>query len=107
MSVSFTCKVVAIRPAYDPSGQEMVCIELGYEFKSPSVVASPVNLPAELQMIPQLLQQILPRARGYSNRVVLYLTQDEFEKIRHVFQVGDEFQVRITPNGEITLKKIG
>ena len=50
-------------------------------------------------MVPPQFQAHL---RNYANRLVLYLTTEEFESLQQRYTVGDEMRVVIKPDGSLT-----
>lgn len=69
----------------------------------------PKDAPAEAQAFLPFLQALpktLFRAqKAYSNRVVVYLTPDEWENLPAPYRVGDTYQVSIGQTGELELKQ--
>ncbi len=108
--VSFLCKVTAIHPANDGHGNEYVCIEFAFEPpKPPSIVQMPPNMPQEFSMVMPLITQIpkmLSQSKAYSNRLVLYLTPQEWDKLKRKYQFGDEAEIKITSEGSITAQLV-
>lgn len=108
--VSFVCKVNAIHPSVDPYGSEYVCIEFAVEAqRPPSVIQVPPNMPQELSAVMPLLSQIpkmLPQSRTHANRLVIFLTPQEWEHMKRKFQFGDEAEVKIGPDGSIRVQLI-
>ena len=108
MSVKFECKVTSIHPAFDPNGNEYVCVEFAYESaQQPMVFTLPPEAPPEAQAFLPLLQSI-PKAflrppKTYSNRLVIYLTPEEWERLPTPYKVGDVFSVSIDQGGSITV----
>lgn len=110
--VSFVCKVVSVHPSNDPYGNEFVCVEFALEAqRPPNVVQLPANVPQEISALIPLLSQIpkiLPfgQARSYANRLLLYLTPQEWDRIKRKYQFGDEAEVKIAADGSIHLQVI-
>jgi len=108
--ISFICKVNAIHPSVDSYGNEYVCIEFAVESqRPPSVIQMPPNMPQELSALVPLLSQIprmLPHARAHSNRLVIFLTPQEWDRMKRKFQFGDEAEVKIGPDGAIKVQLI-
>lgn len=110
LSVKFDCKVTSIHPAFDANGNEYICVEFAYESaQQPTVFTMPPDAPAEAQAFLPLLQSIpktlLRPPKTYSNRLVIYITPEEWEKLPTTYRVGDVFNVSIEQNGELTLKQ--
>lgn len=109
MSVRFDCKVTAIHPAFDQNGNEYVCVEFAHEAaQQPLVFTLPPDAPPEAQAFLPLLQSI-PRAllrppKTYSNRLVIYFTTEEWERLPTPYKVGDVFTVTVDSSGTITVK---
>ncbi|MEM3670385.1 MAG: arcadin 1 [Thermoprotei archaeon] len=109
MSVRFECKVTSIHPAFDANGNEFVCVEFAYESaQPPSVLTLPKDAPPEASAFIPLLQS-LPKTlfrtqKSYSNRLVVYLTPDEWEKLPTPYRVGDSYTVSIGQSGELEAK---
>ena len=49
---------------------------------------------------------MLPQSRAYNNRLVLYLTTQEWEKLYKKYSYGDEFEISITGDGTMTVKRL-
>lgn len=103
----FIIRVVAVHPAYDSQGNEYVCVEFGYRPpRVPTMV--PTDVPREVSemleagrrmvsvMVPPQLQAQMHR---YANRLVLYLTYDEWDNLLQKYTAGDEFEVTIKKDG--------
>lgn len=110
MSVKFDCKVTSIHPAFDQNGNEYVCVEFSYEStQQPVVFTLPQDAPPEMQALLPILQSI-PRTllrppKTYSNRLVIYLTPEEWERLPSPYKVGDVFTITIDQSGTITVKQ--
>ena len=112
--ITFNIKVTAIHPAYDSQGNEYVCIEFGY--KPPQVPTMiPTNVPREvsdmIQASKDVVKVVLPpqlqaQWRTYANRLALYLTVFEWEKLKHKYTVSDEFTVTLKNDGSIIAEKL-
>jgi len=104
------CKVTSIHPFFDPFGNEFVCIDFGVEVqRPPSVMSMPTGTPPEMSFIMPILSQLpkmLPQARLYSNRLVLFLTTQEWERMTHKYQYGDEVELRVNRDGTIQLFRV-
>ena len=113
-NITFTVKVVSVHPSYDNQGNEYVCIEFGYRPpKIPTMV--PSTVPKEISdaiqasrdmvrvMVPPQLQARISR---YSNRLMLFLTMDEWENLQQKYTVGDVFEVTLKPDGSMEMKKV-
>ncbi len=105
--IIISCRIIAIRPFFDGYGNEFVCIEFGTEAaKPPSVVSMPSNIPKEISSIMPLLAQI-PKMHGqrkiFDNRLVLYLTKEEWGRLSRKYQYNDEVEIKINKEGDIHL----
>lgn len=112
--IIFMVKVFSIRPIYDQQGVEYICVELGY--KPPKMpIMVPSNVPKEVSDIiaaskdmvrvivpPQLRTQMM----NYSNRLSIFLTTEEWEKLMQKYTVGDEFKVMMRPDGSLLMSTI-
>ena len=102
--VTFVCKVTAVHPSNDAYGNEYV--EFAFEPpKPPSIVQMPPNMPQEFSMVMPLITQIpkmLSQSKAYSNRLILYLTPQEWDKLKRKYQFGDETEIKISSEGSIT-----
>ena len=108
-AIVFTVVVFSIHPSYDHQGVEYICVEFGY--KPPRMpTMMPTSMSREVSdMIeagksiiqvavpPQIQSQLL----GYANRLVIFLTPDEWGSLQRRYTVGDEFKVMIKPEGSI------
>ncbi len=112
--VTFTARVVALHTTFDNHGNEYVTIEFAYRPpRMPTVV--PSDMPKEISdmleaskdvvrvMVPPQFQAHL---RNYANRLVLYLTVDEFESLQQKYTVGDEMKFVIKPDGSLTAVRL-
>lgn len=113
LEIKFTVKVVSIHPSYDNQGNEYVCVESGFRpVKMPTMV--PTSVPKEVsEMIEaskQMVKVVVPpqiraQMRTYANRLFLFLTTDEWENLEKKYTVGDEFEVTVKPDGNITAER--
>ncbi|MFQ6074983.1 MAG: hypothetical protein ACE5Z5_02450 [Candidatus Bathyarchaeia archaeon] len=112
--VRFTIKVVAVHPAYDNQGNEYVCVEFGYRPpRIPTMV--PTDVPREVSemieasskmvrvMVPPQLQAQMHR---YANRLVIYLSTNEWENLLQKYTAGDEFEVVVKNDGGISVTRV-
>jgi len=108
--ITFVCKVTSVHPSNDAYGNEYVCVEFAFEPpKPPSVVQMPPNMPREFSMVMPLITQIpkmLLQSKAYSNRLVLYLTLQEWDRLRRKYQFGDEIEIKIASEGSITAQLV-
>jgi len=108
--LSFSCKVTSIHPFFDPFGNEFVCVEFAMEAqRPPSVVSMPTNMPKEISMVMPIISQIpkmFPQSKVYSNRLVLYFTVQEWDRLPKKYQFGDEVDVAVERNGSIHVTPI-
>jgi hypothetical protein len=103
------CKVTAVHPTFDATGGELICVEFSVEAKQANVFAMPSNASPEVMAVMPLLKQLpkmLPQSRAYNNRLILYLATQEWEKLTKKYSYGDEFEIRITGDGTITVKRL-
>ncbi|MCK4243511.1 arcadin 1 [Candidatus Bathyarchaeota archaeon] len=113
-NIKFTMKVFAIRPTFDSKGNEYVSVEFGYRPpKIPTMV--PATVPREISeairtgremvkvIVPPELQSHL---RRYANRLILFLSTSEWEQLQHKYTVGDEFEVEVRSDGNISINRI-
>ncbi|WP_309491877.1 arcadin 1 [Candidatus Hecatella orcuttiae] len=109
-SISIICKVNAIHPSAAPFGGEFVCVEFAVEAqKPPSFIQIPKDIPQEVSAVMPILTQLpkmLPQVKPYNNRLVLYLTPQEWEKLPRKYQYGDEVEIKINPDGSIHVSLI-
>jgi hypothetical protein len=112
--VSFVARVMSLHTTFDNSGNEYVTIEFAYRPpRMPTVV--PSDMPKEISdmleaskdvvrvMVPPQFQTHL---RNYANRLVLYLTSEEFESLQQRYTVGDELKVVIKADGSLTAVRV-
>jgi len=108
--IVITCKITSIRPYFDAYGNEFVCVEFGVEAqKPPTVMSMPQNLPSEMSFVMPILTQIpkiLPQTKLYNNRLILFLTTLEWEKLVRKYQYGDEVEIRVGKDGTLRLVPI-
>jgi hypothetical protein len=105
------CKVIAVHPFHDIYGNEFVCVEFGLEAqKPPNVMSVPQNLPTEISAVMPVIKQIprlFPQAKQYNNRLVLYLTPNEWEIMQRKYNYGEEVQIKINnKDGTVQLQII-
>ena len=112
--VLFTVKVFSIHPIYDHQGAEYISVEFGYKPpKIPTMI--PTDVPKEVSDIidasrdmvkvivpPQLRSQMM----NYANRLIVFLTPDEWDNLEQRYTVGDEFKIIIRPDGSLLMTKI-
>ncbi|RLI05623.1 hypothetical protein DRO26_01660 [Candidatus Bathyarchaeota archaeon] len=106
--ITVNCKIISIRPFFDGYGNEFVCVEFGVEAqKPPAVMSLPSGLPQEISFLVPILTQIpkmFTQKKIYSKRIVLYLTNQEWERMERKYHYGDEVEVKINrKNGMIKL----
>jgi len=93
------CKVTSIHPSSDSYGNEYVCIEFSVEAqKPPTVMSFPSNLPQEISFVIPILSQIpkmFSQGKAYTQRLVLFLTNQEWERMSRKYQYNEEVEVRI------------
>ena len=105
--VVFTAKVTALHVTYDSQGNEYVTIDFAYRPpKMPTMVPSdvPKEVSDMLKATRDMMTTMVPAQtylRDYANRLVLYLTTDEFEKLEQKYTVGDELRVTVKQDGSI------
>ena len=112
--IDFTARVTALHTTYDNAGNEYVTIEFAYKPpRMPTMV--PSDMPKEISdmleaskdvvrvMVPPQLQAQL---RNYANRLILYLTTDEFDRLQQKYTIGDEIRLTIKPDGSINAVRV-
>lgn len=108
--LSFSCKVNSIHPFFDSFGNEFVCVEFAMEAKRPpSVVSMPTDVPEEVSMVMPIISQIpkmFPQSKIYSNRLILYFTTQEWNRLQRKYQFGDEVEVAVDHKGLIQVTPI-
>mgnify|MGYP001041898232 FL=1 len=108
--VTFTCRVTAVHPHYDPFGNEYVCAEFSVEApRPPSVIQMPKEAPEELSAVIPIVSQIprmMAHGKAYTNRLVLFLTVEEWEKMERKYQYGDDAEVAIGKDGSIHVRVV-
>ncbi|MGP3668287.1 MAG: arcadin 1 [Candidatus Bathyarchaeota archaeon] len=110
--ISINLKVVSIHPFFDAYGNEYVCVEFGIEAqKPPAVMSMPPNIPQELSIVMPIIAQLprmLSQGKVYTNRLVLFLTVHEWEKMEYKYHYGEEVEIRVNKKtGEIKLIPLG
>jgi len=110
----FIVKVIAVHPFYDNQGNEYICVEYG--FKPPQIpTIVPSGLPTDVSEIvkasKEMMRVIVPpqvqaQMHKYANRLILYLTLSEWDKLQEKYTAGDEFEVIVGLNGELALQKL-
>lgn len=109
-NISFTVGVIAINPKYDSQGNEYICVEFGNRpLKVPAMF--PTNISEEMSemieaskgVVKILAPHVQSYMRRYANRLTIYLTSDEWERLSHKYTIGDTFQVTVNMEGNITL----
>ncbi|MCJ7505419.1 arcadin 1 [Candidatus Bathyarchaeota archaeon] len=108
--VAFPCRITAVHPHYDPFGNEYVCVEFSVEAqRPPSVIQMPRGAPEELSAVIPIISQIpkmMVQGKAYSNRFVLFLTVQEWEKMERKYQYGDDAEVTIGKDGSIHVRVV-
>ncbi|MDQ1281199.1 MAG: Arcadin 1 protein [Thermoproteota archaeon] len=112
--ITFTIRVTAIHPSYDNQGNEYISVEFGYRPPTmPTMI--PTNVSREVSdmieasrgvvkvMVPP---QIQAQWKVLANRLILFLTPEEWENLQQKYTVSDEFTVALRPDGNITIKKM-
>ena len=95
-------RVLSVQNALSPSGERRISVVLGLECQVPIVtekklVATSITIsPGMHTPIPQV---------PLENKVILFFTGEEWEKIKNKPNVDDEYLFNINENGEINLKK--
>ena len=106
--VSFTAKVTALHVTYDSQGNEYVTIDFAYRPpKMPTIVPSdvPKEVSDMLKATKDMMTSMVPMQtylRDYANRLVLFLTTDEFDRLEQKYTIGDELRVTVKRDGSIT-----
>jgi hypothetical protein len=109
-NLSFSCKVTSIHPFFDPFGNEFVCVEFSMEAqRPPNVISMPSNATKEMSMVMPIISQIpkiFPQSRIYSNRLILYFTTQEWDRLLKKYRFGDEVEVTVEQSGTIHVTPI-
>jgi hypothetical protein len=106
--VAFIAKVTALHVTYDSQGNEYVTIDFAYRPpKMPTMMSTdvPKEVSDMIKATREMMTSMVPQQtylRDYANRLVLFLTTDEFERLEQKYTVGDELKVTIKPDGSIT-----
>jgi hypothetical protein len=69
----------------------------------------PTNVPPEAQVIMPILTQIpkmFQQGKAYSNRLVLYFTPAEWERLARKYAYGEEYEIKVDKNGVIQVTPI-
>ena len=109
VETTINCKVTAVHPTFDGMGGELISIEFAIESQQTSVVAMPSNSSPEIMAVMPILKQLprmFPQARAYTNRLVLYLTIQEWERLTKKYSYGDEFEIGVTEDGTVAVKRL-
>ena len=109
--IVFTAKVTALHITYDNQGNEYVTIDFAYRPpRMPTML--PTDVPKEvsdmLKATKEMMSTMVPAQsylRDYANRLVLFLTTDEFEKLEQKYTIGDELQVAVKSDGSIVASR--
>jgi hypothetical protein len=108
--VTFSCRATAVHPHYDPFGNEYVCVEFSVEApRPPSFFQMPKEIPEELSAVIPIVSQIpkmMTHGKAYTNRLVLFLTVQEWEKMERKYQYGDDAEVAISKDGSIHVRVV-
>lgn len=105
--VAFIAKVTALHVTYDSQGNEYVTIDFAYRPpKMPTMMSTdvPKEVSDMIKATREMMTSMVPQQtylRDYANRLVLFLTTDEFERLEQKYTVGDELKVTIKPDGSI------
>jgi hypothetical protein len=100
---------MALHTTYDSQGNEYIMIEFAYRPpKMPLIVPSdvPREITDMIEASKDMVRVIMPpqlqtHLRSYANRLILFLTLDEFESLHQKYTIGDEFKFTINPDGGI------
>ncbi len=106
--IIFMAKVTALHVTYDNQGNEYVTIDFAYKpLKMPTMM--PTDIPKDvsdmIKATRDMMTTMVPQQtylRDYANRLVLFLTTDEFERLEQKYTVGDELRIMVSPDGSIT-----
>lgn len=112
--IVFSAKVYAIHPVYDQQGIEYICVELGYKPpRMPTMVPStmPKEISDMIEASRNMVKVVVPpqlrsQLRNYSNRLTLFLTNDEWDNLEQKYTVGDEFKLILRLDGSLLMTKI-
>ena len=109
--VVFTAKVTALHITYDSQSNEYVTIDFAYRPpKMPTML--PTDVPKEvsdmLKATKEMMSTMVPAQtylRDYANRLILFLTTDEFERLEQKYTIGDELKITVKPDGSIVASR--
>ena len=110
--ITINSKVVSVHPFFDTYGNEYVCIEFGIEAqRPPTVMSMPTNIPQELSIVMPIITQIpkmFSQGKVYTNRLILFLTSYEWEKMGYKYHYGEEVEIKVNKKtGEVRLVPLG
>lgn len=106
--IIFMAKVTALHMTYDNQRNEYVTINFAYKpFKMPTMTSTdiPKDVSDMIKATKDMMTTMVPQQthhRDYANRLVLFLTTDEFDRLEHKYTVGDELKIMVSPDGNIT-----
>ena len=109
--IVFTAKVTALHVTYDTHGNEYVTIDFAYRPpKIPTMMSTdiPKDVSDMIKATREMMTTMVPQQtylRDYANRLVLFLTTDEFEKLEQKYTIGDELQVAVKSDGSIVASR--
>ena len=110
--IVFTAKVTALHVTYDTHGNEYVTIDFAYKPpRIPTMV--PTDMPKDvsdmIKATRDMMTTMVPQQtylRDYANRLILFLTTDEFERLEQKYTVGDELKITVAPDGSMSATRI-
>ena len=112
--IAFTAKVTSMQPTYDAQGYEYVRIELSYRPPTiPTMISTsmPSEISDAIRASRDMVKVIVPpqmqaQMRRYSQRLVLFLTIDEWDRVQQKYTIGDEYEVKVKLDGNINMTRI-
>ena len=110
--IVFTAKVTALRITYDAHGNEYVTIDFAYKPPRPPTMVStdlPKDVSDMIKATRDMMTTMVPQQtylRDYANRLTLFLTTYEFERLEQKYTVGDELRITVTPDGNMSATRI-
>lgn len=110
--IVFTAKVTALHVTYDTHGNEYVTIDFAYKPpKIPTMMSTdiPKDVSDMIKATREMMTTMVPQQtylRDYANRLILFLTTDEFERLEQKYTVGDELKITVASDGSISATRI-
>lgn len=76
-----------------------MCVEFSVEAdRPPNVIQMPKDTPQELSAVIPIVSQIpkmIVQSKTYANRMILFFSPQEWERMRRKYQYGDEVEVKV------------